>query len=324
MHMSDALVSPTVAAVAGATSLVLLGTAIHKLRPRSGMHADPEAGERIVPLMGVTGAFVFAAQMINFAVPGTGSSGHIVGGILLAAILGPWAALLTLASVIVLQCLLFADGGFLALGCNLFNMAVLSCLVAYPLVFRPLMRPNASPARIFTASLLASVMGLQLGALAVTVETEASGITALPFGRFLLFMLPIHLAIGIGEGLATGAVLCAVRRYRPELLAGRPTRKRDGRTLAAIALAALLVGGSFSWLASSRPDGLEWSIERTAEDAEIADMPDDAHRAAAALQQQTAALPDYGTSTAGLVGCGILLLAAWGGTQLVRIRRRQA
>ena len=81
--MSDALVSPTVAAVAGAASLVLLGTAVRKLRPaRSGLHTDALHSERIVPLMGVMGAFVFAAQMINFAVPGTGSSGHIVGGIL--------------------------------------------------------------------------------------------------------------------------------------------------------------------------------------------------------------------------------------------------
>ena len=200
--MSDALVSPTVAAVAGTASLVLLGTAVRKLRPaRSGLHTDALHSERIVPLMGVMGAFVFAAQMINFAVPGTGSSGHIVGGILLSAILGPWAALLALSSVLILQCLLFADGGFLALGCNIFNMAVLSCLVAYPLVFRPLMRPAAAPGRIFAASVLASVAGLELGALAVTLETEASAITALPIGKFLLFMLPIHLAIGIGEGL---------------------------------------------------------------------------------------------------------------------------
>ncbi len=250
--MSDALVSPTVAAVAGAASLVLLGTAVRKLRPvRSGLHTDVLHSERIVPLMGVMGAFVFAAQMINFAVPGTGSSGHIVGGILLSAILGPWAALLALSSVLILQCLLFADGGFLALGCN---MAVLSCLVAYPLVFRPLMRPDATPGRIFAASVLASVAGLELGALAVTLETEASAITALPIGKFLLFMLPIHLAIGIGEGLATGALLCAVRRYRPELLAGtglqeQPAKRRFVRTLAAIAVVALLVGGSFSWLA---------------------------------------------------------------------------
>ena len=101
--------------------------------------------------MGVMGAFIFAAQMINFSIPGTGSSGHLVGGILLSAILGPWAALITLASVLVIQCLVFADGGFMALGANILNMAALSCLVAYPLLFRPLMKPGASPGRIIAA-----------------------------------------------------------------------------------------------------------------------------------------------------------------------------
>lgn len=327
--MSDALVSPTAAAVAGAASLTLLATAVRKLRPeRSGLHADPLRHERIVPLMGVMGAFVFAAQMINFAIPGTGSSGHIAGGILLSAVLGPWAALLTLSSVLILQCLLFADGGFLALGCNILNMAVLSCLVAYPLVFRPLIRPGATPGRILAASVLASVAALGLGALAVTLETEASGITALPFGRFLLFMLPIHLIIGIGEGAATGALLNVVRRYRPELLYAeekRPLeRRRFVRSLAVIALAALIVGGTFSWLASSLPDGLEWSVEQTTGGETIAPAPDEAHRTAAAIQQTTAALPDYGTSAAGLVGCGAILLAAWGGTQLLRTGRRRA
>ena len=264
--MYDALVSPPVFAAAGVVSLALLGVAIRKIsRADRSPDGPAERRERLLPLMGVMGAFVFAAQMINFSIPGTGSSGHLVGGILLAALLGPWAALLTLASVLILQCLLFADGGFMALGCNILNMAVLSCLVAYPLVFRPLMKPDASVGRIFAASLLASIAGLQLGALAVTIETEASGITALPTGRFLMFMLPIHLFIGIGEGLATGVVLSAVRKYRPELLADvRPTRRsrsdgsrrKFGMTLAAFALAALLIGGSFSWLASSDPDGL--------------------------------------------------------------------
>ena len=137
--MSDALVSPPVFAVTGAVSLVLLGTAIWKVKHPRNDRREPDArDEHIVPLMGVMGAFVFAAQMINFSIPGTGSSGHLVGGILLSAILGPWAALLTLASVLVIQCLVFADGGFMALGANILNMAVLSCLVSYPLLFRPL------------------------------------------------------------------------------------------------------------------------------------------------------------------------------------------
>lgn len=98
--MSDALVSPPVFAVTGAISLALLGTAIRKVRrPRNDRPEPDGRDEHIVPLMGVMGAFIFAAQMINFSIPGTGSSGHLVGGILLSAILGPWAALITLASV---------------------------------------------------------------------------------------------------------------------------------------------------------------------------------------------------------------------------------
>ena len=327
--MSDALVSPPVFAVTGAISLALLGTAIRKVkRPRNDRPEPDGRDEHIIPLMGVMGAFIFAAQMINFSIPGTGSSGHLVGGILLSAILGPWAALITLASVLVIQCLVFADGGFMALGANILNMAALSCLVAYPLLFRPLMKPGASPGRIIAASVLASVAGLELGALAVTIETEASGITALPMGQFLLFMLPIHLFIGIGEGLATAAVICVVQRYKPELLygirrAGAPGRRRLGKALAAIALAALLIGGSFSWIASSDPDGLEWSIAKTAGRAELEPASDGLHRRAAAIQETTAVIPDYNTTFAGIVGGGAILLAVFGASCLFRAGQRQ-
>ena len=317
--MSDALVSPPVFAVTGAVSLVLLGTAIWKVKHPRNARREPDArDEHIVPLMGVMGAFVFAAQMINFSIPGTGSSGHLVGGILLSAILGPWAALLTLASVLVIQCLVFADGGFMAL----------SCLAAYPLLFRPLIKRGASPGRIIAASLLASVVGLELGALAVTIETEASGITALPMGRFLLFMLPIHLFIGIGEGLATAAVICVVQRYKPELLYGirrerASGRRRLGKALAAIALAALLVAGSFSWIASSDPDGLEWSIKKTAGRSELEPASDGLHRRAAAIQEKTAVIPDYNTTFAGIVGSGAILLAVFGASCLFRAGQKQ-
>ncbi len=315
MHMSDALVSPEVAATAGAVSLLLLGAAGRKV---SRQRRDDD---RLVPLMGVTGAFVFAAQMINFAIPGTGSSGHLIGGILLAALLRPWAALLTLASVIILQCLLFADGGLLALGCNLLNMAVLSCLVAYPLVYRPIAGTNPTTRRIVAASLAAGIVALQLGALAVVLETELSGITALPAGRFLLLMAPIHLLIGIGEGAGTAAVLCAVRRYRPELLRNdlpRPNRRKTARLLAAFVCCALLLGGLFTWIASSRPDGLEWSVERLTGTTELAAPADAPHATAAHLQQRTALLPDYDTSFAGLVGTGIVLLVVVGTARLLR------
>ena len=322
MHMSDALVSPAVAATTGAVSLLLLGTAIRRVG------REPRHAEATLPLMGVMGAFVFAAQLINFSIPGTGSSGHLVGGILLATLLGPWAGLLTLASVLFIQCLLFADGGFLALGCNLFNMAVLSCLVAWPLVYRPIAARGDSPRRIFIAALLSGIAAAGLGAVAVTVETEASGITALPWGRFLLFMLPIHLVIGLGEGLATAAVLDFVRRYRPELLTAAvpsaPSRRRILRRLVPIVAATLLVAGAFSWIASTDPDGLEWSVEQAAGTADLPAERDAPHRAAAGIQEHTALLPDYDTSFAGLVGSGVLLAAAFGATLLIRPGRRRS
>lgn len=329
MHMSDALVSPAVFAATGAVSTALIAVAVRKVGRRAEDDADADARRErhTVPMMGVMGAFIFAAQMINFSIPGTGSSGHIVGGILLAALLGPWAAFVTLCSVLVLQCLVFADGGFLALGCNILNMAALSCLVAYPLVFRPLMRRGASTARIFTASILASVAALEMGAAAVTAETELSGITALPAGRFLLFMMPIHLVIGLCEGAATAAVLCVVRRYRPEQADdtdGRATPR--GRSAAKVAvtaaLAALLLGG-ISRIASSDPDGLEWSVERTAGTPEPEGADGRLHRAAAAVVERTAVMPDYNASAAGVIGSGAIIVAALGISGILRSVRRR-
>lgn len=328
MHMSDALVSPSVAAVMGAVSIAALSVAVRKVKRFAADDRTPDRGSALIPTMGVLGAFVFAAQMINFSIPGTGSSGHIVGGILLSALLGPWAALIVLGSVLAVQCLLFADGGFLAFGCNLFNMAVLSCWVAYPLLFRPFVRRDVSPGRLFAASLVASVAALELGALAVTLETEWSGVTALPVGRFLLFMLPIHLLIGVGEGLATAAVIGALRYYRPGMLADLPaTGRRPRRSAAAVlgffVLAALLIGGSFSWVASADPDGLEWSIEKVAGNAGAAleAQPSGAcHRWSASAQRTTALMPDYDTSAAGLVGCGVILAVVGGVSYLFRAK----
>ncbi len=330
MHMSDALVSPAVFAATGAVSTALIAVAVRKVGRRAEDDADADARRErhTVPMMGVMGAFIFAAQMINFSIPGTGSSGHIVGGILLAALLGPWAAFVTLCSVLVLQCLVFADGGFLALGCNIFNMAALSCLVAYPLVFRPLMRRGASTARIFTASILASVAALEMGAAAVTAETELSGITALPAGRFLLFMMPIHLVIGLCEGAATAAVLCVVRRYRPELMTdtaadiAQPKSRSLVRTAVAVALAALFLGG-ISRIASSDPDGLEWSVERTAGTPEPEGADGRLHRAAAAVVERTAVMPDYNASAAGVIGSGAIIVAALGISGILRSVRRR-
>ena len=259
MHMADALISPAVgAAMWGATGVVVAYSA---RRVRSDLD------ESKIPLMGVAGAFVFAAQMVNFAIPGTGSSGHLGGALLLAILLGPEAAFLVMASILAVQALFFADGGLLALGCNIFNLGFFPAFVAYPLVYRKIVGdgPELRAGRVFTGALLAAVVGLQLGALAVVLETTASGVSDLPFSTFLLLMQPIHLFIGIAEGLVTAVVVLFVYRAQPELLARTAARRslrglRLWPVVLALAVAALVAGAGLARLASTRPDGLEWSI----------------------------------------------------------------
>lgn len=338
MHMADALLSPAVGGAMWLASGAALAVAARRVRA--------QADDRLVPLMGVLGAFVFAAQMLNFAIPATGSSGHLGGGLLLAILLGPHAALIVIASVLAVQALFFADGGLLALGANIFNLGVLPCYVAYPLVYRALARPGATASRITFAAVAAAVVGLQLGALGVVLQTVASGVSSLPFSTFLLLMQPIHLAIGVVEGLATAAVVLFIRRARPDLLgeaAPRPASLRP--LLASLAVAALAAGGALAWFASTQPDGLEWSIEHASGSAELPAPQTRVHAALAALQQRLAFLPDYAlprsaeaserddatawpdvnaeTSLAGIVGALLTLAAVWlAAGALKRSRRR--
>lgn len=328
--MSDGLVSPATAAVAGVAAAALLAVAVRRTGS-VGRNDDCDDRQRahMVPLMGVMGAFVFAAQMINFTIPGTGSSGHVVGGVLLAAVLGAWPAFVALSSVIILQCMLFADGGLLALGCNILNMAAVSCLVAYPLIYRPIVRGGMSRGRIVAASLMASVVSLELGAGAVVAETSLSSIAALPVRDFLLFMLPIHLAIGVGEGLATAAVVTTLHRYDPSLLIDScrtfgSDRRGYRRGIAVTMAAALVAAASFSWLASSKPDGLEWSIEKVSGGEEVAPAAGDAiYDVVSDVQRTTAVMPEYDTSLAGVVGCGAILLVVFGAAGIYRLSRRR-
>lgn len=316
MHMADALVSAPVAITAGLAATALVVVAAKKI--------SKSTDESIVPMMGVLGAFIFAAQMINFSIPGTGSSGHIVGGILLSALLGPWAGFITLVSVLIIQCLVFADGGLLALGCNILNMGACSCLIAYPLIYKPLMRYPASMAKIVGVTVLTSVVALELGALFVTLETELSGVTALPTGQFLMFMLPIHLVIGICEGLATAAVIYFVQRYRSSLINGfnenAPRRESVKGGLVAFVIAAVVLAGGFSWIASSNPDGLEWSIMNVA--GQELEVVDGVAAKAEAVQNVTAVLPDYESPLSGIIGAVIVMIILWCVSTLI-VRRHK-
>ncbi len=332
MHMSDALLSPVVGAVMWAGTAGVAAYSVRKISKE-----DLIEGKK-VPLMGVMGAFVFAAQMLNFTIPGTGSSGHIGGGLMLAAMLGPQAAFLTMIAILGIQSLFFADGGLLALGANIFNIGFFSCFMAYPLIFKPMVGKRATPGRIIGASVLASVVGLQLGAFGVVLETLLSGKTELPFGAFVLLMQPIHLAIGAVEGLITAAVLVFLNSMEPQSVAAlqpqaaSPTAGFPKRAIAAVAALAVLCGGVLSWFASTHPDGLEWSILNVTGSAEL-EAPKGLHETLADVQSKTAFMPDYapitpedatageveatnwpavdaGTSVAGIVGSAITLALA--------------
>lgn len=327
MHMADALISPAVGATMWTATAGLVAYCSKKVKE--------EPDDRKVPLMGVLGAFIFAAQMINFSIPATGSSGHLGGGMILTILLGPYAAFLTMASVLVVQALFFADGGLLALGCNIFNLGFFPCFIAYPLIYRKIADDNPTQRQIMIGAVIAAIVGLQLGAFGVVLETVFSGISELPFGTFLLLMLPIHLAIGIAEELVTAAVVIFVWKARPEVLSAAFRAVPMGeinlnKVLVGLLVAAAVAGSAMSWFASANPDGLEWSMSKTAGKEEL-EIPYGVHSFLAAIQEKTSFLPDYGfkkseaeasaqpswpavdlgTSVSGLVGGGLTLLIAF-------------
>ena len=335
MHMADALLAPAVAATMYAASAVTVGASVKTLK-------KDDATAKL-PTMAVTSALVFAGQMINYTIPGTGSSGHLCGGMMLSALLGPQAGFLSMVVILTIQCLFFADGGLLALGANCWNMAFYGCFVGYYLLWKPIIRSKlfgrmgakaAGRIKIILASVLGCVVTLQLGAFSVVLETSASGITELPFGAFAGIMQPIHLAIGLIEGLITSAVLVFVYEARPELLmdvdTGDAARSKCSlkTTLVILAVVVAIVGGGLSLAASSNPDGLEWSMFGNAEsgysenmglDEESYGVSSGAADTAGAIQEKTAFLPDYaftgsdsaaGTTVSGLLGSAMVAAAA--------------
>ena len=297
MHMADSLVSPIVGGGMQVIASGVLANSIKKIKQ------DAEI-ERKIPLMGVVGAFVFAAQMINFTIPGTGSSGHIGGGVLLAAILGPEAGFLVIMSILLVQALLFGDGGLLAYGCNVINIGFFGCFIGYKLVLKKITAKEFSKTRILIGSILGGVIGLQLGAFGVVIETVASGVTQLPFSTFLLFMQPIHLAIGVVEGIVTAGILSFIYQNRPDILIqniSENSRLSKKNIVRRFIFSALVLAGGISLFASSNPDGLEWAIEKTNIGVQIGNN-DFAHQLVSSMQEKTAILMDYNLPLGGFNG----------------------
>jgi cobalt/nickel transport system permease protein len=207
LHAPDGFLTIPIATLMWGITLVVLAIAVQR--------ASRELDERAVPLMGVTAAFIFAAQMVNFPVAG-GTSGHMVGGVLAAILLGPWVATLVMACVVAVQALVFQDGGLVVLGANIFNMGIVGTLGGY-VIYVTVCRLLRGEARgRFPAAGLAAWSAVMLGALAMSLELAASGTSALEVA--LPAMLGVHAVIGIGEALVTIAALALIRGVRPDLL----------------------------------------------------------------------------------------------------------
>ena len=343
MHMSDALISPQVGLSMAAVSAGAVAFASRRFRGQA------EEGQIPLSMAGVLGAFVFAAQMINFAVPGTGSSGHLGGGLLLGLLLGPSVGLLTMTALLTVQAFVFADGGILALGCNIFNLGVVPVVLVGSLL-RPLVIRCERPLVTGVLVIVGALLSAQLGAGLVTAQTTLSGNIALPLGPFALAMLGIHLPIGLVEGLATLAILKGAERIVPMwfhsgLTVGTASTRSLVSGISIFGGLALLIGCLGCWFASALPDGLEWSVERTASaPASHTGIDTPLHQFFSQLSAKLALLPDYdfartseaaapaagqlsnaGASLSGLLGtAGTVVIVVLIGWSLRGFRRRQS
>ncbi|MBD2251926.1 energy-coupling factor ABC transporter permease [Nostoc parmelioides] len=302
MHIPDGFVSVP---VAGATGLVSLAGLLFA----SG-RAQTAFGIRRAPILGLTTAFIFAAQMINFPVAG-GTSGHLLGGTLAAIVLGsPWAGSLCIATVLIIQAVLFADGGITALGANILNMAFIGVWVGWMLTQTLQRLFGGSKARLPLAAGIAAAVSVVVAAIACAIELVLSGTASI---AVLPAMTGVHILIGIGEGLITGGVLTYLAKARPDLL---PGEQQEFRGWLVPVVSIVLVAGALSLLASAWPDGLE----KVAEDLGFIKLGEEVR-----ISVPTP-LADYGieglgaigTSLAGLLGAAVCFAVAFGIAKVVR------
>lgn len=278
MHLGNGIICP----VTGIPMLIAAGvTAFYAFKK-----AKKEFSKDKISYTVVLTSLVFALQMINFAIPQTGSSGHIIGGILLAILLGPSIAFLAMCSILIVQALLFADGSLIALGCNIINMGVLACFVAYPLFYKPLEKLN----RPFLGAFIASLIALQLGSIAVVIEGALSGSIALnSIIKFTGLMQAIHFPIGIVEGFLTGFAFYAAKKF-------------DYKKLSiCFGTLGFVLAGFISQYASQKPDGLEWSLLNI-QNSIIPQVQGQLYAISQAVQAKTAILANISSIPANILG----------------------
>ena len=243
LHIPNNFLSLAVSILCWLITAGVLAVAISK--------TNKSLGERQVPLMGIMAAFIFAAQMINFPVAG-GTSGHLVGGVLVAILLGPWAGMLVMTAVVAVQGLLFQDGGLLEMGANILNMGILTAVIGYGL-YRAVTTQSRA-AKLATIG-FAAWLSVMASALATSLEIWLSGNARLEI--IIPAMLIVHALIGIGEALITVAALGFILRTRPDLMGETSASAQGGRGWIFAGVSISLVVVLLSPLASADPDGLE-------------------------------------------------------------------
>ena len=290
LHIPDGFLNIVVSLIFWLVTIIMVGLAISK--------TNKTLGEKQIPLMGVMAAFIFAAQMLNFPVAG-GTSGHFLGGALAAIVLGPWAGILVMTSVVGVQALLFQDGGLLVMGANIFNMGILTAAIGFGL-YRMVIDRNKGT-RLAVAG-IGSWIATMAAALITALQLWVSGTSQLEI--VIPAMLGVHVFIGLGEALITVAALAFIEQTRPDLLSSEKSTASGGRGWIVAGVLVSLLAVLISPLASGNPDGLE----RVAEDLGFL---------GAGLDAPYQILPDYtipflgetaiSTILAGIVGAGVLL-----------------
>jgi cobalt/nickel transport system permease protein len=247
MHIPDGFLSTHVALVFWAISALAVAYALRRV--------GKDLGERQVPLMGVLAAAIFAGQMLNFSVTG-GTSGHLLGAALATILLGPWAAVIVLTSVVSIQALIFQDGGLLALGANLFNMAVIGVTVSYFVYTSVQKLARGRSWGFFVGGFAAAWLSIVIASLSAALQLALSGTS--PANISVPAMGGIHMLIGIGEGLITVGALAFMYTVRRDLFLTGGTAPKGGVAVWIIGLGIALALAVLSPLASTHPDGLVW------------------------------------------------------------------
>ena len=250
MHVPDGFIN---APVSAATGLISLGTIWAYLRSAKNLVAD-----RLIALTGMMSALIFVLQMINFPIA-AGTSGHLLGGALAVIVLGPSLGIICIAIVVVIQSLLFADGGLSALGVNLLNMAVVTSVIGWIAISTWKRVFNESYSSIISGSFVAGLLSVVFSSIAFVLEYAIGGTVAVPLGNVLIAMISSHLLIGIGEGVITALIVSLLLRVRSDLVYVNQNKNQNDKATSFYGLFIILIL-SLTLLtpyASSSPDGLE-------------------------------------------------------------------